>query len=85
MKERNQDFDLLVTDYNMPGYSGLELLRIARIARPDLPVALASGYITQEIEDDARTEGARALIHKPNDIEELCAAVQRLLQDDPAH
>ena len=85
LKERAQDFDLLVTDYNMPGYSGLELLRIARIARPDLPVALASGYITQEIEDDARTEGARALIHKPNDIEELCATVQRLLQDDPAH
>ncbi len=82
LRERAQDFDLLVTDYNMPGYSGVELLRIARTARPDLPVALASGYITQELEDSARAEGARALIHKPNDIEELCATVQRLLQDE---
>jgi CheY-like chemotaxis protein len=79
LRDHPQDFDLLVTDYNMPGYSGVELLRIAR---PDLPVALASGYITQEIEDSALAEGARALIHKPNDIEELCATVQRLLQDE---
>ncbi len=85
LQDRAQDFDLLVTDYNMPGYSGVELLRMARIARPDLPVALASGYITQEIEDSALAEGARALIHKPNDIEELCATVQRLLQDGPPH
>jgi CheY-like chemotaxis protein len=83
--ERAHEFDLLVTDYNMPGYSGVELLRIARQARPDLPVALASGYITQEIQDNALAEGAKALIHKPNDIEELCATVQRLLQDAPPH
>jgi len=85
LKARPHDFDLMVTDYNMPGYSGVELLRIARLARPDLPVALASGYITQEIEDSALAEGARALIHKPNDIEEFCATVQRLLQNEKPH
>ena len=72
-------FDLLVTDYNMPGYSGVELLREARLIRPTLPVALASGYITPEIEESALQEGARALIHKPNDVDELCETVQRLL------
>lgn len=72
-------FDLLVTDYNMPGYSGVELLREARLIRPALPVALASGYITPEIEQSALQEGARALIHKPNDVDELCETVQRLL------
>ena len=71
--------DLLVTDYNMPGYSGVDLLREVRGIRPDLPVALASGYVTAEIERSALAEGARALIHKPNDVEELCATVQRLL------
>jgi two-component system cell cycle sensor histidine kinase/response regulator CckA len=72
-------FDLMVTDYNMPGYSGLELLRAARTIRSDLPVALASGYVTTEIEQAARAEGARALIHKPNDVEELCATVDQLI------
>ena len=72
-------FDLLVTDYNMPGFCGVDLVREARRIRPDLPVALASGYVTAEIEQAALAEGARALIHKPNDVEELCTTVQRLI------
>ncbi|MBV7540775.1 ATP-binding protein [Acidovorax sp. sic0104] len=77
-------YDLLVTDYNMPGFCGVDLVREARHIRPDLPVALASGYVTAEIEQEARAEGARALIHKPNDVEELCATVQRLIAGSAA-
>jgi len=73
--------DLLVTDFNMPGYSGVDLLRAVQVIRPTLPVALASGYVTPEIERDALAAGARALIHKPNDVDELCNTVQRLLDD----
>jgi two-component system, cell cycle sensor histidine kinase and response regulator CckA len=68
-----------VTDYNMPGFSGLDLLRAAKEVRPDLPVALASGYVTPEIEQRAMQEGASALIYKPNDVNELCETVQRLI------
>jgi two-component system cell cycle sensor histidine kinase/response regulator CckA len=84
LREQAQDFDLLVTDYNMPGYSGVELLREARLIRPDLPVALASGYVTPEIEQEALAAGARALIHKPNDVDELCDTVHRLVQGSAA-
>ncbi|NDE73597.1 MAG: response regulator, partial [Betaproteobacteria bacterium] len=80
LRERPLAFDLLVSDYNMPGFCGLELLREARQIRPSLPVALASGFVTADIEQSALAEGARALIHKPNDVEELCETVQRLLQ-----
>ena len=73
------EYHLLVTDYNMPGYCGVDLVRAALQIRPDLPVALASGYITAEIEQQALSAGAQALIHKPNDVEELCATVDRLL------
>ena len=80
-----QHYDLVVTDYNMPGFCGVDLVREARRIRPDLPVALASGYVTAEIEQAAMAEGASALIHKPNDVEELCATVQRLVSgNDPA-
>ncbi|MEO8855417.1 MAG: ATP-binding protein, partial [Burkholderiaceae bacterium] len=80
LRDRPQDFDLLVTDYNMPGFCGVDLLREARMVRPDLPVALASGYVTSEIEQEAFVVGAGALIHKPNDVEELCEIVQQLVQ-----
>ena len=79
LRARPMDFDLLVTDYNMPGYCGVDLLREARLIRPELPVALASGYVTSEIEKSALAEGARALIHKPNDVDEMCETLQRLM------
>jgi two-component system cell cycle sensor histidine kinase/response regulator CckA len=77
-------YDLLVTDYNMPGYSGLDLLRAVKKIRPDLPVALASGYVTPELENGAFEAGASALVYKPNDVNELCETVQRLVLGDKA-
>lgn len=85
LRANPKDFDLLVTDYNMPGYCGLDLLKEARLIRPELPVALASGYVTPEIEASALAEGARALIHKPNDVDELVETVQRLIQVNDAN
>jgi len=84
LRERPLAFDLLVSDYNMPGYCGIDLLRAARLIRPELPVALASGYVTPEIEQEALREGARALIHKPNDVDEMCETLQQLLQSGDA-
>jgi two-component system cell cycle sensor histidine kinase/response regulator CckA len=74
------NFDLVVTDYNMPAVSGLEVLLASREIRSDLPVALASGYVTPEIELAALEAGARALIYKPNDVSELCDTMERLIQ-----
>ncbi len=84
LQEQPGVYDLLVTDYNMPGYSGVDLLRDAKTIRPDLPVALASGYVTPEIEQRALQEGASALIYKPNDVNELCETVQRLIRNHDA-
>ena len=79
VREHPQDVDLLVTDYNMPGSSGIELAReLARI-RPDLPVVLSSGYITDELRAEAREVGVRGLLEKENTFEELGALVARLL------
>ncbi len=72
--------DLLVSDHNMPGMSGVDLLREARTLRPTLPMALASGYATADIEQAAYAAGAQALIHKPHDVDEMVQTVARLLQ-----
>jgi len=83
LRANPQHADLLVTDFNMPGYSGVDLIRDASQLVPSLPMALASGYVTPEIERDALAAGAKALIHKPNDIEEMCDTVQKLLRKGP--
>jgi signal transduction histidine kinase/CheY-like chemotaxis protein len=40
----DQVIDLMITDYAMPGMSGLELAEQARALRPELPILLATGY-----------------------------------------
>ena len=71
--------DLLVTDYNMPGFTGLDLLLEARRLRPTLRVALASGYVTPEIDAAARAAGAAGVLFKPSGVDELSAAISQLM------
>ena len=71
-------FDLAVTDYNMPDMSGLELARALKQVRPDLPIAMASGYINDELREEAPAAGISELIYKPDTVDELCDAVARL-------
>ena len=72
-------FDLVMTDFNMPGISGLEVARAIRDARPDLPVIVVSGYITDALRAQAAAAGVRELISKPHEVEELRDVVQRLI------
>jgi PAS domain S-box-containing protein len=77
-------FDLLLTDYSMPGMTGIELVREVLRLRPDLPVILTSGYITDEVRAAAVQAGIRHLVYKPNTVDELCGVVLRLLRDSRA-
>jgi PAS domain S-box-containing protein len=70
-------FDLAVTDYNMPGMSGLAVASALSEIRSDLPVVLASGYITEDLRAKAPAAGVRELIYKPNTVDDLCEAVAR--------
>ena len=72
-------FDMVVTDLNMPGISGLEVARAIRDTCPDVPVIVVSGYITDIFRTQAEAAGVRELISKPHEVEELRDAVQRHL------
>jgi PAS domain S-box-containing protein len=83
LKADPTDFDVVVTDLNMPGGSGLHVAREIAQLRPDLPVILASGYITDELREEAPRAGVKQLIYKPNTVDELCAAVQLAVSGCP--
>jgi CheY-like chemotaxis protein len=70
-------FDIAVTDYSMPGMTGLDVAVALRELRADLPVVLASGYIDDALRHSASAAGVRELIYKPDTVEELCEAVAR--------
>jgi PAS domain S-box-containing protein len=69
---------LLITDYNMPGMSGLDVAREARDIRSDLPIAVASGFVDEKLQAMAEAAGVRELIFKANVTEEFCNTVARL-------
>ena len=69
-------YDVLLTDLNMPGVSGLELIREALSIAPHLPAILLSGYTDAEIRSTAESAGVRAELTKPTSSAELAAALR---------
>jgi len=80
-----QGVDLLLTDYNMPGMSGLELARQARALRTDLPIGIASGFIDETLSAQAANVGVHSLIFKATSVDEFCMAIEKLLPQELRH
>ena len=59
---------LILSDINMPGMSGLELLPKAKALRPDVPVIMITAYGDDQTKRKALEGGAEALLTKPIDF-----------------
>lgn len=68
-------YDAIVTDIDMPGASGVDLLRTVRMRDTDLPVILVTGQARLDSAVDAVTYGALRYLQKPIDSAELLEAV----------
>ncbi|QCB45423.1 PAS domain-containing sensor histidine kinase [Hydrogenophaga sp. PAMC20947] len=73
-------FDLVLTDYNMPGLSGLDVAREVKAIRRDLPVAVTSGFLDEELLAQAEEAGVQHLIFKADDVEVFCESVLKVWQ-----
>lgn len=74
-----KDIILLLSDINMPGMSGLDLLGRAKALRPDLPVMMITAYGDAETRRRALAAGAEGLIPKPVDFAALRAEIDQRL------
>jgi DNA-binding NtrC family response regulator len=72
--------DLVLTDFTMPGGSGLDLLRRVRDASPGLPVVVLTGYGTVASAVECLKNGAADYILKPADPEALEVACERAMR-----
>ena len=71
---------LVLSDINMPGMSGLDLLPRLKAARPDVPVIMITAYGDGETERRALASGADALLSKPLDFDLLRRRIDHRLQ-----
>ena len=72
--------DLVVTDFNMPGCTGLDVARALALVRPNLPVLISSGYISDELRASAAKLGVVGVMQKEHTLEDLGARMRDALQ-----
>jgi CheY-like chemotaxis protein len=68
---RDPSLILILSDINMPGMSGLEMLPEVRKKRPDVPVIMITAYGDAETRKRAIERGAEGLLTKPIDFAQL--------------
>jgi len=72
--------NVIVTDLKLPDISGLEILSTARESYPDVKVIVCTGYVDQDLIDDAERLGRDAFIQKPFDLEFIRSEIDKLLE-----
>lgn len=80
---RTGRLDLILLDYNVPGYDGMEALRHAREALPDVPVIVISGVLDEEHAVECLKAGAVDYLLKQR-LQRLGSAMSRALQEAAA-
>jgi len=79
IRQQPLSFDLVVTDVNMPGMSGLQLAAELAALRANLPIILSSGYVTEDMRTQATHLGVCGVLNKENTLDELGTLVAQVL------
>lgn len=80
---RRAPFDLMLTDFKMPGMDGVSALAAVAALRPGVRAVLMTGYSSDEVRAAVRARGG-ALLEKPFDLDELLRVLQSVLRQQPS-
>lgn len=69
--DSTRTLDAVLLDLNMPGTNGVQVLKVIRACRPNLPVLILSGHITPEVRVEFQNLNQRDLIQKPYRLDEV--------------
>jgi signal transduction histidine kinase len=81
---KDRTFDIILSDYRLPGFTGLEALEIARTVRPDIPFIFISGMMGEEKAIESLRNGATDYVLKDR-LKHLVPAVRRALLEAREH
>jgi PAS domain S-box-containing protein len=71
--------DAVLLDFNMPGATGLDVLRAITSRRPNLKVLVLSGHLTQAVKAEFEGLGQKDFVNKPYTLDELGRRLRNLL------
>ncbi len=77
---KSTEFDLLITDYEMPGITGLELVKAARIAQPEIKIIVLSMHDDPAVVKELLRSGVSGYILKKDTYKNLTDALQKVME-----
>jgi two-component system sensor histidine kinase/response regulator len=80
-KIERQPYDLLITDYSMPGMNGLDLAKAAQEISPAMPVIMMTAYGTSELREEASELGRVTFVDKPFTVKQIRDIVTGIVGD----
>jgi len=80
----DEPIDLVLSDQNMPGMSGVDVAREVRRLRPGLGVAIVSGHVSEKLLADAAEQGVMEVMGKQDSMDALGEAIRSLLSRQAA-
>jgi PAS domain S-box-containing protein len=72
-------FDLVLLDLNMPGATGIEVFKVLKAARPDIPVLVLSGHLTPGAREEFNRIGQTDFVQKPYTLDDLGRRLRAVL------
>jgi len=78
---KQEDWDIILTDYKLPGIDGLTFSKKIQEIRPDAIRILITAYKSKEVVSEARRAGIQDLIDKPFTIKTIENSISRLIHD----
>ena len=73
------DVDIVVSDFNMPELTGLDVAREVARMRPGLPIIVTSGYLSEDLRLGAQAAGVARLMNKEETYERLALLIDEVL------
>jgi len=75
---KDHPVDILLTDVNMPGMDGVELYRKTKKIHPSISAIFMTAYAPNELIEQGRAEGVKAILEKPLDFDFLVTLISSI-------
>jgi DNA-binding NtrC family response regulator len=75
-----QEFDIILTDLNLPDFNGIEMVSRCKEISPDTEIIMVTGYGSTEKAIEATKAGAFYYVEKPVEFEELLVLIEKAVE-----
>jgi CheY-like chemotaxis protein len=81
IRDQPHQFDLVISDFSMPGMNGIQLAEEIKIINPDIPIILLTGYSSDVPKSQIKSYGINGVVIKPVSKNELTEVIRKVFAD----